>query len=134
MAQSMINIRMDTDEKNSFEDVCDQLGLTITAAFKMFVKKVIRERRIPFDLTLDPFYSDTNLHYLEKITSEIDGGKAQLKEHKLAEVQLVKILWHENAWDDYCAWWSRRIDDTNRIVYKQDGDNIIIAACKGHYN
>ena len=52
----------------------------------MFVKKVIRERRIPFDLTLDPFYSDTNLHYLEKITSEIDSGKAQLKEHKLAEV------------------------------------------------
>ena len=133
MAQSMINIRMDTDEKNSFEDVCDQLGITITAAFKMFAKKVIRERRIPFDLTLDPFYSDTNLHYLEKITSEIDSGKAQLKEHKLAEVQLVKILWHENAWDDYCGWWSRRIDDTNRIVYKQDGDNIIIAACTGHY-
>ena len=85
----------------------------------------------------------------------------------------MKFLWHENAWDDYCAWqtedkktlkklnalikdiqrspfdgigkpeplkenlsgwWSRRIDDTNRIVYKQDGDNIIIAACKGHYN
>lgn len=86
MAQSMINIRMVTDEKNSFEDVCDQLGLTITAAFKMFAKKVIRERRIPFDLTLDPFYNDTNLHYLEKITSEIDSGKAQLKEHKLAEV------------------------------------------------
>lgn len=86
MAQSMINIRMDTDEKNSFEDVCDQLGITITVAFKMFAKKVIRERRIPFDLTLDPFYSDTNLHYLEKITSEIDSGKVQLKEHKLAEV------------------------------------------------
>ena len=86
MAQTMINIRMDTDEKNSFEEVCDQLGLTITAAFKMFAKKVIRERRIPFDLTLDPFYSGTNLHYLEKITSEIDSGKAHLKEHKLAEV------------------------------------------------
>ncbi len=39
MAQSMINIRMDTDEKNSFEDVCDQLGITITAAFKIFAKK-----------------------------------------------------------------------------------------------
>ena len=49
MAQSMINIRMDTDEKNSFEDVCDQLGLTITAAFKMFVKKVIREQSKDFE-------------------------------------------------------------------------------------
>ena len=32
------------------------------------------------------------------------------------------------------GWWSRRIDDANRIVYKQDNDSIIIAACKGHYN
>ena len=85
MGQSMINIRMDTDEKNSFEDVCNQLGITITAAFKIFAKKVIRERRIPFDLSLDPFYNDTNLHYLEKITGEIDSGKAQLSEHKLTE-------------------------------------------------
>lgn len=32
------------------------------------------------------------------------------------------------------GWWSRRIDDTNRIVYKTDGGNIVIAAVKGHYN
>lgn len=31
------------------------------------------------------------------------------------------------------GWWSRRIDDENRIVYKQENDNIIIASCKGHY-
>lgn len=31
------------------------------------------------------------------------------------------------------GWWSRRIDDTNRIVYKVDGNNVIIAACKNHY-
>ena len=37
------------------------------------------------DLALDPFYNDTNLHYLEKITGEIDNGKAQLSEHKLTE-------------------------------------------------
>lgn len=31
------------------------------------------------------------------------------------------------------SWWSKRIDEKNRIVYKVDGDSIIIAACKGHY-
>lgn len=31
------------------------------------------------------------------------------------------------------GWWSRRIDDTNRIVYKQKDGAIIIATCKGHY-
>lgn len=31
------------------------------------------------------------------------------------------------------GWWSRRIDDFNRIVYKEVDGVIIIAACKGHY-
>lgn len=31
------------------------------------------------------------------------------------------------------GWWSRRIDDENRIVYKESDGNIIIASCKGHY-
>lgn len=32
------------------------------------------------------------------------------------------------------GWWSRRIDSTNRIVYKQQDGAIIIATCKGHYD
>lgn len=31
-------------------------------------------------------------------------------------------------------YWSRRIDETNRIVYKVEGENLIIAACRGHYD
>lgn len=34
---------------------------------------------------------------------------------------------------DLSGWWSRRIDDVNRIVYKEKGGTIIIASCKGHY-
>ncbi len=36
--------------------------------------------------------------------------------------------------EDLSGWWSRRIDKTNRIVYKFDGNNLIIASCKGHYS
>ena len=31
------------------------------------------------------------------------------------------------------GWWSRRIDEKNRVVYKIENDSIIIASCKGHY-
>lgn len=31
------------------------------------------------------------------------------------------------------GWWSRRIDTSNRLVYKLVDDTIIIAACKNHY-
>jgi len=30
--------------------------------------------------------------------------------------------------------WSRRIDDDNRLVYRLEGDHIVIVQCKGHYD
>ena len=84
MAQTMINFRMDAEEKNLFEDVCEQLGLTITTAFKMFAKKVVRERRIPFDLSLDPFYSESNMEHLRRGVKALDEGLGV--EHDLIEV------------------------------------------------
>lgn len=32
------------------------------------------------------------------------------------------------------GFWSRRIDDTNRLVYRLSDDLIEILQCKGHYN
>ena len=32
------------------------------------------------------------------------------------------------------GWWSRRIDETNRIVYYEQGDGIYIISCLGHYD
>ena len=31
------------------------------------------------------------------------------------------------------GWWSRRIDDTHRLVYKAEKDRLVIAACRNHY-
>ena len=31
------------------------------------------------------------------------------------------------------GYWSRRIDEVNRIVYKEKDGAVIIASCKGHY-
>lgn len=36
--------------------------------------------------------------------------------------------------ENLSGWWSRRIDDANRIVYKIQDDSIIIAQCEGHYS
>lgn len=35
--------------------------------------------------------------------------------------------------ENLSGWWSRRIDETNRLVYKEKDGFIIIASCKGHY-
>lgn len=34
---------------------------------------------------------------------------------------------------NYAGWWSRRIDEKNRLVYRIEGETIQIASCKYHY-
>lgn len=85
MAQSMINFRMDEELKRNMEETCRELGLSMTTAFTIFAKKMTREKRIPFDVSVDPFYSDSNMTYLKKVVDDIESGKAVLKEHGLIE-------------------------------------------------
>lgn len=55
----------------------------------------------------------------------------------------MRLLWEDRAWSDYLYWqtqdkisgmWSRRIDDTNRIVYFEKDEIVYIVSCKGHYD
>ena len=81
-----VNFRLDEDVKKSMEQVCSELGLSMSAAFTIFAKKVSREKRIPFDVSIDPFYSESNIRYLEGIARDISEGKAHFAEHDLIEV------------------------------------------------
>ena len=49
---TLVNFRLDQDTKHSMEGVCRDLGMSMTTAFTLFAKKVDRERRIPFDVSL----------------------------------------------------------------------------------
>ncbi len=86
MAQTMVNFRMDEELKKNMEETCRDLGLSMTAAFTIYAKKMTREKRIPFDVSIDPFYSDSNMEHLNKVIDDIESGKAVLTEHELIEV------------------------------------------------
>lgn len=88
MSQSVnVNFRMDADLKQSMEQVCAEMGLSLTTAFTIFAKKVSREKRIPFEVNADPFYSETNMRYLESVIRDIEAGKANLVAHDLIEAE-----------------------------------------------
>ena len=53
MTQSTFSIRMDESLKNEFSEMCDSFGISMAAAINMFAKAVVRERRIPFEITAD---------------------------------------------------------------------------------
>ena len=53
MAQTNVNIRMDEATKIAFDKFCREIGLSVSAAFNLFAKTVVREQRIPFALTTE---------------------------------------------------------------------------------
>jgi len=53
MSQSTVTIRVDETLKRNFDNLCDQFGFSNTAAYTLFMKAVVRERRIPFEIKID---------------------------------------------------------------------------------
>ena len=80
-----VNFKLDEGIKKSMEKACSDMGLSMSAAFTIFAKKVSRERRIPFEVNADPFYSESNIRYLEQKMADYKAGKIKLAEHELIE-------------------------------------------------
>lgn len=53
MAQTNVNIRMDENLKKQFESLCKELGLNMSTAFNIFAKTMVRQQKIPFEISLD---------------------------------------------------------------------------------
>ena len=74
-----ISIRMDDNLKKDVENVCEDLGLSMSTAFTIFAKKLSREKRIPFDVSIDPFYSDMNMTCLRESIEQMEKGNVIVK-------------------------------------------------------
>lgn len=73
-----VTIRLNSDDKAEFSRICEKIGLSVSAAFNVFVKTVIKEERIPFELSArdrDDFYSEANLRHLEELKRLDDEGQ-----------------------------------------------------------
>lgn len=70
-----LNVRMDADLKRDFAQICDDLGPTMTTAITMLAKLMTKQKYLPFEPYLDPFYSESNLTGLCRRIADLDNGK-----------------------------------------------------------
>ena len=84
MAQTNVNIRMDDSLKQQFDTLCNELGLTMSTAINIFAKTMVRQQGIPFEVSLDPFYSESNMAHLRRGIVALNTGKGI--EHDIIEV------------------------------------------------
>ena len=79
MGKALVNIRMDEELKHGMEEVCRELGMDMTTAITIFARKMTREKRIPFEVSIDPFYSEKNLRAIDESLEQLRQGKVVVK-------------------------------------------------------
>ena len=50
METSILNVRVDSNDKKNFEKFCSGAGMNVSTAVNMFIKTVIREQKLPFEI------------------------------------------------------------------------------------
>ena len=83
MAQTTLSVRMDDSLKSDFDKVCNELGLSMTTAITMLAKKMTREKRLPFEVSVDPFYSEENFARLRRSIAQMESTGGTVHEVNL---------------------------------------------------
>jgi DNA-damage-inducible protein J len=85
MTQTTFSVRIDAEVKKQFDAFCSDVGMNASTAFNMFARAVLREKRLPFDVTTqaDPFYSESNLAHLRRGVAALNAGLGV--EHEIVE-------------------------------------------------
>ena len=80
MSQTTVSVRMDEQLKKEFDGVCNDLSLTMSTAVIMLAKKMAREKRIPFEVSVDSFYSPENMERLRKSIAQMEATGGTIHE------------------------------------------------------
>ena len=75
MSTKLVTFRMDEEVKEEFDSFCGEVGISASGMFNMFARTVVREKRIPFEIGIDPFYGEKNMRVLQESIKDANAGK-----------------------------------------------------------
>lgn len=78
MAQ--ISLRIEDDVKKLAEQACADIGMSLSTAINIYLKKLGREKRIPFEVSVDPFYSPENMARLRDSVAQMEAAGGTVHE------------------------------------------------------
>ena len=86
MAQATFSVRMDESLKKQFDSLCQDFGMNATTAINVFARAVVRQRRIPFEIS-SPETDITR----EGAMQAFNALRVQAKENGVADMSLDDI-------------------------------------------
>ncbi len=84
MALATLSAKVDSENKKEFEKFCEETGMNVSVCINMFVKEVLRNHRLPFVVSTDPFYNQEHMEMLERRVADLKLGR-NMHEHELIE-------------------------------------------------
>ena len=83
MESMTINVRVNADDKKNFEQFCENVGMNISTAVNMFIKSVIREQKLPFEVKSD-INSEIICQKLKEAENEMNNTN---KRYSISEIE-----------------------------------------------
>ena len=92
MNQSVLSVRVNSNDKKDFETFCNDTGMNVSTAINLFIKTVLREKKLPFEVKT---YDDDNDVYLmlKEAEEQIEDNKEYDAKEVLKSVNDI-IRWY----------------------------------------
>lgn len=87
MSQANISIRLNSDLKQNFDNLCNELGFNMSTAITMFIKAAVREQGIPFALSINDYNKETR-----KVIEDANKGIGLSKAYRSVDDMMNDIL------------------------------------------
>ena len=85
-----LNVRVDANDKKNFEKFCDNVGMNVSTAVNMFIKAVLREQKIPFEVCSKTF-NETAYEKLQEAELEMNSTSKRYSKEEVLE-SMNKII------------------------------------------
>ena len=87
MTQANISIRLNSELKQNFDNLCNELGCNMSTAITMFIKAAVREQGIPFALSINDYNKET-----KKVIEDANKGIGLSKAYSSVDDMMNDIL------------------------------------------
>ncbi len=89
MNQSILSVRVDSDDKKNFETFCNETGMNVSTAINMFIKAVLREQKLPFEIKSDKYEEEVYTKLLEAEESIKNNSKLYSSDEVLNTINKI---------------------------------------------
>ena len=85
MGQTAFTVRMDSEVKRQFDELCKDFGMSANTAFNIFARAVIKQERIPFEVESERHAA------LERAWATIENIRARSAENGVGDMTMEEI-------------------------------------------